>query len=407
MTKRVVITGIGMITPIGLTRESSWDALINGRSGITKLTRFDGEELKIRIAGEVKDFRPEDHIPPKEVKKMDTFIHYAIASAKEAMNDSGLTVDERNAARVGCIMGTGLGGLPEIEKAKMKLARTGRTSPFFIPMVIGNLAPAHLAIHYGMKGPNLSIATACASGLHAIGEAYRYIKNGICDAMLTGGSESALSPLAFTGFNSMRAISRRNDEPEKASRPFDRDRDGFVIAEGAGVLVLEDYELAINRNVPIYAEIVGYGTSCDAYHITTPNVEGAALCMRNALQESGIPIEDYSYINAHGTSTYYNDINETKAVLEVFGSHAAKLMISSNKSMIGHCLGAAGGIETSFTALTIARSIIPPTINLDNPDPLCTLDYVPGTAREKEVTAALCNSFGFGGTNGILALRKI
>jgi len=356
MSRRVVVTGIGLITPIGLTRESSWQALINGKSGIALLTKLNPDDYNVKIAGEVKGFKPEEFIALKEIKKMDTFIQYAIAAGKEAIYDSGIQITEENSHRIGCITGTGLGGLAEIEKAKLKHSENGRISPFFIPMVIGNLAPGHLAIQYNLKGPNLSIATACASGTHAIGESYRYIKNGVCDAMVTGGTESTISPLTFNGFSAMKTLALRNDEPEKASRPFDKNRTGFVIAEGAGIMVLEEYESAKARGARIYAEIVGYGASCDAYHITTPAEHGAVLSMKNAMNEAALRVEDYAYINAHGTSTYYNDINETKAIISTFQSHSKKLMVSSNKSMIGHCLGASGGIAAAFTALTVARS---------------------------------------------------
>lgn len=407
MDRRVVVTGLGMVTPLGLTKDESWNGLIQGKSGIAPLTRFESTDLKVKIAGEVKNFDPTKFIPAKEVKKMDLFIQYAIAAAKEALKESGLEVTEENAHRIGAITGTGLGGLYEIEKAKIKLVESGRTSPFFIPMVIGNLAPGHIAIEHNLKGPNLCVSTACASGLHAIGESYRYIKNGLCDAIVTGGCESAISPLAFTGFNSMKALALRNDEPEKASRPFDKDRNGFVIAEGAGILILEEYEMAKKRGAPIYAEVTGYGASCDANHITTPHVDGATLSIKNAISDSKMNIEDINYVNAHGTSTYYNDINESKAIINAFGDQAKKLMVSSNKSMIGHCLGASGGIEAAFTALTVAKSIVPPTLNCDEADPECTLDYVPNTARETKVTGAICNSFGFGGTNGTLVFKSV
>ena len=390
-----------------LAKNESWDSLINGKSGVSLLSKFDSSNFKVKIAGEVKGFNPEDYAPQKETKKMAAFIHYALAAGKEAIEDSGIKITEENSHRIGCITGTGLGGIPEIESAKVKLQERGKTSAFLIPMVLGNLAPGHLAIKYNLRGPNLCITTACASGIHAIGEAYRYIKSGICDAFITGGCEAALSPLIFTGFSAMKALSTSNEAPEKASRPFDKDRDGFVIAEGAGMLVLEEYEMARKRGARIYAEIAGYGVSCDAYHMTTPDVLGASMAMKKAISDSFTPIEAFAYINAHGTSTYYNDINETKAIHNIFGDHAKKLMVSSNKSMIGHCLGASGGIEAAFTALTVATSIIPPTINLDNPDPECDLDYVPHTAREKNIVVALCNSFGFGGTNGTLVLKSI
>jgi len=405
--KKVVVTGLGLITPIGLTKKSAWNSLINGISGVRIISKFDSSGLKSKISGEVKGFNPANYIPLKEIKKMDSFIHYAIAAGSEAIDDSGIAINEENSHRIGCIIGTGLGGLPEIENAKLKLHERGKTSPFFIPMVIGNLASGHLAIKHRLMGPNLSIATACASGVHAVGEAYRYIKNGICDAVLTGGAEAAISPLTFNGFGAMKALSTRNENPEEASRPFDRDRDGFVVSEGAGLLVLEDADIARKRGARIYAEIAGYGASCDAHHITTPDVQGAALSIKNALSDSEIPSNEINYINAHGTSTYYNDINETKAINLVFGDHSKNLMVSSNKSMIGHCLGASGGIEAAFTALTVANSIIPPTINLKNPDPDCNLDYVPDTAREKKISYALCNSFGFGGTNGTLVFKTV
>lgn len=407
MMRKVVVTGIGLVTPIGLTKDESWDSLIQGKSGISALTKTDSTNFKVKIAGEIKGFKPEDYIPQKETKKMGAFIQYALAAGKEAIEDSGITITEENSHRIGCITGTGLGGIPEIESAKLKLHERGKTSAFLIPMVLANLAPGQLAIKYNLKGPNLCITTACASGIHAIGEAYRYIKSGICDAFITGGCEAALSPLIFTGFSAMKALSTKNEDPAKASRPFDRDRDGFVVAEGAGLLILEEYEMARKRGARIYAEIAGYGTSCDAYHITTPDVHGASLSMKNAISDSTTPIDNFTYINAHGTSTYYNDINETKAIHCVFGDHAKNLMVSSNKSMIGHCLGASGGIEGAFTALSIAKSIIPPTINLDHPDPECDLDYVPHLARQKNIAAALCNSFGFGGTNGTLVFKSI
>jgi 3-oxoacyl-[acyl-carrier-protein] synthase II len=396
-----------MVTPIGLTTDESWDALINSKSGVGQLTRVDSTKHKTKIAAEVKNFNPADYIEKKEIKKMDTFIHYAIAAGQKAFADSGLKTDDSNAHRVGCIMGTGLGGLPEIEKAKIKHHESGRTSPFFIPMVIGNLAPGHIAIEHNLKGPNLSIATACASGLHAIGESYRYIKHGLCDAIVTGGAESAITDLAVSGFGAMKALSTRNDDPTAASRPFDKDRDGFVIAEGAGILILEEYEHAKNRGAKIYAEVAGYGASCDANHITTPHVDGATLSIKNAIEDAGIALDQYDYVNAHGTSTYYNDLNESQAIKNAFGSHAENIMVSSNKSMIGHCLGASGGIETAFSALTIAKSIVPATLNMNEAGEGCDLDYVPNVAREKQVRALVCNSFGFGGTNGTVVLKRV
>ncbi len=408
MNRQVVVTGMGMITPIGLDLESSWSSLINGKSGVQTIDNMDHDLLTNTIAAQVRNFNPElADISSKDVKKMDVFIQFALAAAKEAFENSGLTPDQFQSERAGCILGSGVAGIPEIERSKEKLMNKGRLSPFFVPAIIANLAPGHIAIRHNLKGPNHAVVSACASGTHAVGEAYRAIKHDYCDVVVTGGTESAITPMTVNGFNAMKALSRRKCNPIEASRPFDRDRDGFVIAEGAGVLILEEYEHAKKRGAFIYGEVLGYGTSCDAFHMTNPQQEGAISSMQNAINDSGLSASAIDYINAHGTSTKANDLNETNAVKQVFKNHAKELMMSSNKSMIGHCLGAAGAIEAIFTLLTINRSIVPPTINLENLDEGCDLDYVPGMARETKVTRALSNSFGFGGTNGTLIFSKI
>ncbi|RMG61421.1 MAG: beta-ketoacyl-[acyl-carrier-protein] synthase II [Deltaproteobacteria bacterium] len=409
--RRVVVTGLGLLTPIGNSVRESWENALKGKSGVSHITRFDASGFTTRIAGEVKDFNPEDYIERSEVRKMDRFIHFALAAAKEAIEDAGLEVKEEFADRVGVIMGAGLGGLETIEKYHEIFLKSGprRISPFFIPMLIVNLAPGQISMKYGAKGPNLSITTACAASTHAIGEAFRTIQRGDADVVITGGSEATITPLGLGGFCAMRALSTRNDEPEKASRPFDRDRDGFVMGEGAGILILEEYEFAKKRGAKIYAEVVGYGATADAYHVTAPapEGEGAARCMKAALESGKINPEEVDYINAHGTSTKYNDMYETMAIKSVFGDYAYKIAVSSTKSMTGHLLGAAGGVEAVFTVLALKNGVIPPTINLENPDPDCDLDYVPGQPREKEIRVALSNSFGFGGTNGVVAFRKV
>ncbi|PNU19555.1 beta-ketoacyl-[acyl-carrier-protein] synthase II [Geothermobacter hydrogeniphilus] len=408
--RRVVITGMGIISPLGTGLESNWDAVTRGVSGIGPITHFDASNLPTRIAGEVKDFNPGDFIEKKEQRKMDLFIQYAVAAADMAVADSGLEINDDNAERVGVQIGAGLGGLPTIEKYHKAMLEGGyrKVSPFFIPMLIINLAPGFVSMRTGAKGPNLSTVSACATGTHSIGDAYRLIQRGDADAMITGGCEGTISALGIAGFNVMKALSTRNDDPTAASRPFEKNRDGFVMAEGAGILVLEEYEAARKRGAHIYAEVAGYGMSGDAYHLTAPapGGEGAARCMKMAVGNSGINPEEIDYINAHGTSTHFNDLYETMAIKSVFGDHARKLMISSTKSMTGHALGAAGGLEAVYLALSIDRGVVPPTINYDEPDPECDLDYVPNQARETRVRAGLSNSFGFGGTNATLLLKK-
>jgi 3-oxoacyl-[acyl-carrier-protein] synthase II len=405
--RRVVVTGVGLVTPLGTGVEKNWEALSAGRSGIGPITRFDASAFGTRIAGEVKDFNPEDWIEKKDVKKMDLFIQYAMASAAQAMRQSGLTIDEQIAERVGVLIGVGIGGLCTIEEYHLIFLEHGlkRVSPFFIPKLISNLGAGNIAIHYGARGINLCTTSACASGSHAVGEAYRMIRDGYLDAAITGGAEAAITALGIGGFVVMRALSTRNDSPEAASRPFDAERDGFVMSEGAAALILEERERAIARGATILAEVGGYGTNCDAYHITSPSVggEGAARCMRACLEDGGLDPGLVDYINAHGTSTPQGDLAETQAIKKVFGESAARIAVSSTKSMTGHTLGAAGAIESVFTVLAIERGLIPPTINLDHPDPECDLDYVPNRARPRKIRIALNNSFGFGGANTTLA----
>ena len=408
--RRVVVTGVGVVSPLGTGNAKNWDALVAGKSGIAPITRFDTTDLPVKIAGEVKDFVAEDFIDKKEIKKMDLFIQYSLAAAHFAMEDSGLVINEENAERVGVLVGAGLGGLPAIERYHSALIEGGykKVSPFFIPMLIINLAPGHISIKYGAKGPNLSSVSACATGTHSIGDAYHMIKRGDADAMIAGGCESTVTPLGIGGFSVMKALSTHAD-PATASRPFDRDRDGFVLSEGAGIVVLEEYEAAKARGAKIYGEVVGYGLSGDAYHLTTPapGGEGAARCIKMALNGAKVNPEQVDYINAHGTSTHFNDLYETMAIRSVFGNHADKLMVSSTKSMTGHLLGAAGGIEAIFALMAMQTSVVPPTINYDNPDPECDLDYVPNTARDAKVDYAMSNSFGFGGTNASLLFKKV
>jgi 3-oxoacyl-[acyl-carrier-protein] synthase II len=410
LKRRVVVTGLGLTTPLGVGLDNVWARILKGESGIAPITRFDVSRHETKIAGEVKNFNPEDYIPPREVKRMDLFIQYALAATKVAVEDSGLDMTKEDADRVGVIVGTGLGGLPTLEKYHSILLERGpgRISPFFIPMLIANEAPGNIAIQYGMKGPNLSIVTACATGGHSIGDACRVIQYGDADVMVAGGTEANLTPLTVGGFNALKALSTRNDPPEKASRPFDRDRDGFVIAEGAGIVILEVLEHAIARGARIYAEIVGYGYNGDAYHITAPSPDGdgAIRCIRMALRDAGLAPEEVDYINAHGTSTDLNDASETVAIKQVFGDAAYKIPVSSTKSMIGHLLGAAGAVEAIFSILAIRDQICPPTINYEHQDPVCDLDYVPNTARKKAINVAISNSFGFGGTNAVLAFRR-
>ncbi len=408
--RRVVVTGLGCVSPVGTGTQKAWQSITAGKSGISTITRFDATDFPVRIAGEVKDFDPSPYIEKKELKKMDLFIQYAVVAACEAFEDSGYRITEDNAERVGVYIGAGIGGLPAIEHWHNVLKEKGpsRITPFFIPMVIINLASGQVSIKLGAKGPNSCAVTACATGAHSIGDAFRLIQTGEADCMIAGGAESTITPLCIAGFNAMKALSQRNDEPERASRPFDKDRDGFVVGEGAGVLVLEELESARRRGAKIYAEVVGYGLNSDAYHITqpAPEGEGAARCMELALKNAGLTPEDIDYINAHGTSTYYNDLNETEAIKKVFGEHAKRLMVSSTKSMTGHLLGAAGGVEAVFTVLAIKEGVVPPTINYETPDEGCDLDYVPKEARKASLRAAMSNSFGFGGTNAVLVFKR-
>ena len=411
MARRVVVTGIGLVTPIAIGREETWQGLLAGKSGIGPITHFDSTAFATHFAGEVKGFDPTRWMTSRDAKNIDPFIQYAIAAATLAMEDSGLEIKPETAERVGCYVGAGLGGVTSIEASCKTLGEKGPRhgiSPFFVPMIIVNLAPGQISIRFGAKGPNLSHVSACSTGAHSIGEAMRLVQRGDVDAMICGGTEATVTPLGVGGFNSMRALSTRNEAPQQASRPFDRDRDGFVIAEGAGIVVIEEMELARKRGAKIYAEITGYGMNSDAHHITAPapEGEGAQRCMRLALKDAGLAPEQIGYINAHGTSTKMNDANETLAIKKVFGDAARKVMVSSTKSMTGHMLGAAGGVETAICALAIARGVVPPTINYTTPDPECDLDYVPNTARELRVQHALTNSFGFGGTNACLVLSR-
>jgi len=407
--RRVVITGAGLITPLGIGVEQTWDVLLSGKSGIGPITRFDAADFPVRIAGEVKGFDPADYIEKKDIKKMDIFIQYAVACADMALKSSGLKITEENAGRVGVLSGAGLGGLSSIEKYHQIYLKSGvrKISPFFIPMLIANMASGHISMRFGAKGPNSCVATACATGTHAIGDAFRIIQRGEADAMIAGGTESVITPLAVGGFSASRALSTRNDEPERASRPFDKNRDGFVMGEGGGLVILEDLENARKRSAPILSEVAGYGMSSDAYHITSPppDGEGAARCMKIALDDGGMDPEDIDYINAHATSTFADSV-ETQSIKTVFGEYARNVAISSTKSMTGHLLGAAGGVEAIFSALAIDRGIIPPTINYEDPDPECDLDYTPNNSRKTAVGAAMSNSFGFGGTNATIVLKK-
>ncbi len=406
MARRVVVTGLGVVSPLGTGVQENWESLCAGRSGIGRIKRFDASAFPCQIAGEVEGFNSLDYLDKQQIRRFDVFIHYAVASARMAMEDSGLKIDELNESRVGCVTGTGLGGLGMLEHFHSILLDRGpeRISPFFIPGIIANMAPGQIAIEFGAKGPNLSIETACAASSHAIGESFRMIREGIADAMITGGAEAVITPLALGGFCSMRALSTRNDEPEKASRPFDMDRDGFVMGEGAGILVLEEMEHALERGAKIRAEIVGYGMSGDAHHISAPHPEGegAINCMNMAIRYAGLEPADVDYINAHGTSTKLNDLSETKAIKAVFNEHAYKLAVSSTKSMTGHLLGGAGGMEAVYCVLALERGIIPPTVNYETPDPECDLDYVPNVARKADINVVMSNSFGFGGTNASL-----
>ncbi len=410
MTRRVVVTGLGAITPLGTGVEKSWQALCDGKSGVDVITRFDAADFRTKIAGEVRDFNPLDFINRKLLRRSDRFIHFALAGARMAMEDAGLTISPESSDRVGVSIGTALGGVGSLEKNQQLVLEGAarQVSPFFMPSLLANMASGYVAIEFGARGPNKCTVTACASGTHAIGDAFKVIQWGEADAMITGGAEAGITPVMFAGMDAERVMSTRNDSPQKASRPFEKDRDGFVIGEGSGVVILEEMEFALKRGARIYAEVLGYGASCDAYHITAPdpNGEGAANCMRVALNDAGVSIDSIDYINAHGTSTLLNDLAETQAIESVFQGHASRIPISANKSMTGHLWGAAGAVEAIFSILTINRGIIPPTINYETPDPRCALDYVPNVAREAKVRTALSNSFGFGGTNGSLILSQ-
>ena len=410
MRRRVVVTGMGLVIPTGIGVETAWKNACDGRSGIGLLTRFDTNGFETKIAAEVKNFNPELYIDKKEIKKMDLFIHYAIGATKEALEDARLVITPENSEQIGVTVGTGLGGLPSIERYhKVLLERgPGRITPFFIPMLIANLASGQIAILFGPKGPNTCVVTACATGAHCIGDAFRAIVYGDAEAMIAGGTEANITPLTVGGFNAMKALSTRNDEPEKACRPFEKNRDGFVVAEGSGIVILEELQFALKRNAKIYAELIGYGYTGDAYHITAPSPDGdgAVRCMRMAIKDAGLKPEDVDHINAHGTSTPLNDLTETIAIKRVFGDYAKKIPISATKSMTGHLLGAAGSTEAIFTVLAIRDGIMPPTLNYEEPDPQCDLDYVPNVSRQKSLRIAMSNAFGFGGTNATLIFKK-
>ena len=408
--RRVVVTGLGVVAPNGIGVDTFWESLVNGVSGIDRITRFDAGRHDTKIAAEVKGFDPLLYMEKKEVKKMDRFIHYALAGAIMAVDDAQLTVKDVERSRIGVLIGTGMGGIPALEETHKTLLEKGpdRISPFFIPSIITNLASGHIAIRFGLRGPNSCVSTACATGNHAIGDSFELIRRGMADVMFAGGTEAVISPLTIGGFGAMKALSTRNDAPQRASRPFDKGRDGFVMGEGAGVLILEELDHALQRGAKIYAELTGYGMSADAYHMTAPEPEGAGAIasMVLALEAAGLQPEEVDYINAHGTSTQAGDASETKAIKKVFGDHAYRLAVSSIKSMTGHLLGAAGGVESVATVLTLHHGVIPPTINYDEPDPECDLDYVPNKARRTKVRVAFNNSFGFGGTNATLVFKR-
>ncbi len=410
VNRRVVVTGTGLVTPLGTGVAKAWQNICSGVSGIDRISRFDASDFSVQIAAEVKDFIAEDYFDKKAIKHLDLFVQYAVVATRMAVAESGLEITRHNCGKVGVITGCGMGGLPTITKHHETTLVKGyrRLTPFFIPMVIANMASGHISMDIGSKGPNITLTTACAAGTHAVGEGFRHIKYGLSDVVVTGGAEAVLCPLGISGFAAMKALSTRNDSPKEASRPFDAERDGFVMSEGAGILILEDYEHARARGAEIIAEIVGYGLSSDAYHIAAPpeDGEGAVRSMQMALDDADLRPEDVDYINAHGTSTPLNDRCETIAIKTVFGEAAGNLAISSTKSMTGHMLGAAGGIESVFTALSIRDQIAPPTINLHNPSPECDLDYVPLTARKMKIRAAISNSFGFGGTNAVVAMKR-
>jgi len=410
MTRRVVVTGLGMVTPLGIGVEENWEAVSKGKSGIGHITKFDASSFPCQIGGEVKDFRSEDFLAPKVAKHLDVFIHYAVASARMAVEDARLKITAENNHQVGCVTGSGMGGLGTIEFYHKVLLEKGprRISPFFIPSIIANMSSGQISIEFGARGPNSSIETACAASSHAIGESFKIIQREAAQVMIAGGSEAVLTPLALGGFTSMRSLSTRNEEPKKASRPFDRDRDGFIMSEGGGIIILEELNHALDRGADIYAEISGYGMSADAYHFTAPDSGGigASLCMGAALKDAGLDPTDIDYINAHGTSTKLNDISETKGIKSVFGDYALKIPISSTKSMTGHLLGGTGVVEAIYSILAIKNGLIPPTINYEFPDPECDLDYVPNKARKARVRTVLSNSFGFGGTNSTLIFKE-
>ena len=409
--RRVVITGLGMVAPVGHTVKESWENILAGKSGIQPITHFDIEPFSVHFGGPIYDFDVTQYVPKKDVRKMDKFIHYGIAAGSQAIEDSGLEITEENARRIGVAVGAGIGGITGIENSYHAYLDGGprKISPFFVPANIVNMVAGNLSIKYGLRGPNYSIVSACSTGTHNIGEAARLIRHGYVDVMVAGGAEMATSPVGLGGFAAARALSTRNDDPQGASRPWDRDRDGFVLSDGAGVMVLEEYEAAKARGATIYAEVAGVGMNSDAYHMTAPSVggEGASECMLLALEDGGINLEEVDYINAHGTSTPAGDVAETLGIKRAFGDHAYKLAVSSTKSMTGHMLGAAGSVEAVFSALAIRDQVAPPTINLENQDPECDLDYVPNTAREMKIDVVLSNSFGFGGTNGSLAFRRL
>jgi 3-oxoacyl-[acyl-carrier-protein] synthase II len=407
--RRVVVTGLGVISPVGNNVPGAWAALLAGKSGVGPITRFDASALHCRIAGEVKGFDVTSVMSAKEARRLDTFIHYGVAAATEALRDCGLEVTDANRDRIGCVIGSGIGGLPMIEENHSELLKRGprRVSPFFVPGSIINMIGGTISIMYGLRGPNLAIVTACTTGLHSIGDAGRMIEYGDADVMLAGGAESTICPLGLGGFDTMKAVSTRNDDPATASRPFDKDRDGFVLGEGAGIVVLEEYEHARRRGARMYCELAGFGMSADAYHMTAPNMDGPRRCMQVALRNAGINADEVDYLNAHGTSTPLGDINETKAIRAALGEHAGRIVVNSTKSMTGHLLGGAGGIESVFTALALHHQVSPPTINIFNQDPECDLDYCANTAREMKIDVALKNSFGFGGTNGTLVFKRV
>ncbi len=409
--RRVVVTGLGCVSPVGNTVAAAWDALLAGQSGIATITRFDASPFSTHFAGEVKGFNVEDYIPGKEARHMDTFIHYGLAAGMQAFQDSGLVVTEQNAERIGVIVGSGIGGLPMIEETHAELTNRGprRISPFFVPASIINMISGHLSIKYGLKGPNIAIVTACTTGLHCIGEAGRMIEYGDADVIIAGGAESTISPLGLGGFAAARALSSRNDDPATASRPWDKDRDGFVLGEGAGVMVLEEYEHAKARGAKIYAELLGFGMSADAHHMTAPleDGDGARRCMVAAMRNAGINADQVNYVNAHGTSTPLGDVAETVAIKRALGDHAKQVVVNSTKSMTGHLLGGAGGLESVFTVLAVHHQKSPPTINIFNQDPACDLDYCANAARDMKIDIAVKNSFGFGGTNGTLVFGRL